>query len=144
MRWPMAPGPANGLSPRGGHVTAHGPGMKEEGDRANIGREARGWLTGAVAVEFAAALDALNEGPFGTQVAPRASVRGRGPSPVADAPAAARLRKSSVPLIRRPRTTMTGEARTPVSPTPSVVDRDRRCRSAIAMRSPLFDSRRPV
>ena len=36
------------------------------------------------------------------------------------------------------------EARTLISPTPSIVDRDRRCRSAIAMRSPLLDSRRPV
>jgi hypothetical protein len=42
------------------------------------------------------------------------------------------------------RGTRTGEARTLVSPTPSVVDRGRRCRSTIAMRSPLFDSRRPV
>ena len=31
-----------------------------------------------------------------------------------------------------------------ISPTPSVVDRDRRCRSAIAMLSLLFGSRRPV
>jgi hypothetical protein len=31
-----------------------------------------------------------------------------------------------------------------VSPTPSVVYRDRRIEGAIAMQSPIFDSRRPV
>jgi len=42
------------------------------------------------------------------------------------------------------RSARTGEARTLVSPTPSVVDRGRRCRSTMAIRSPPFDSRRPV
>ena len=42
------------------------------------------------------------------------------------------------------RSARTGEARTLVSPTPSVVDRGRRCRSTMAIRSPSLDSRRPV
>ena len=36
------------------------------------------------------------------------------------------------------------EARARVPPTPSVVDRGRRCRNAIAIRLPRFDTHRPV
>jgi len=54
-----------------------------------------------------------------------------------------RLRCPGAPKTRAT-TLMEGEARTPVSPTPSVVDRDRRRRNAAAMRNPLIDSRRPV
>jgi hypothetical protein len=69
-------------------------------------------------------------------------------------PSTARVRTSSalsftspaLPSASKTRATvlMAGEARTPVSPTPSVVDRDRRRRNAAAMRNPLIDSRRPV
>ena len=59
-------------------------------------------------------------------------------------PCRGEVRKSRSLFFTFTRSARTGEARTLVSPTPSVVDRGRRCRSTIAMRSPLFDSRRPV
>jgi hypothetical protein len=75
--------------------------------------------------------------------APRASARGWVFECAVGTAAAGRERLFVRPFFIRRAGAPTDEARNPVSPTPSVVDPSRRCRSTIAMRSSLLDSRRP-
>jgi hypothetical protein len=96
--------------------------------------------TGAAMAASAAAR--VRQHPLRLKI-PRASARAGAASPSANF-CCGEVRRFSVPLLHRPRRTKTGEARAPVSPTPSGVDWagnvEMRCAHRVSTRAGPFDA----